>query len=73
MGQNAAMDEPKPFDIHPPARAEAMACSGIVLAALAVSFAITQDRLTWLLETVWVMVALPLLAIAPPRLVAVLP
>lgn len=62
MGQNAAMDEPKPFDIHAPARAEAMACIGIVLAALAVSFAITQDRLTWLLETVWVMAALPLIA-----------
>ena len=62
MGQNAAMDQPKPFDIHAPARAEAMVCIGIVLAALAVSFAITQDRLTWLLETVWVMAALPLIA-----------
>ncbi len=62
MGQNAAMDESRPFAIHAPTRLEAWACIGIVLAALAVSFAITRDRLTWLLETVWVMAALPLIA-----------
>ncbi len=34
----------------------------LVVAALLLSLAIARDRLTWLLETVWVIVALPVIA-----------
>jgi putative membrane protein len=34
----------------------------LVIAALLLSWFIARDRLTWLLETVWVMLALPLIA-----------
>lgn len=46
----------------PPSRIERIALPAVVVLALAVSFAIARDRLTWLLEVVWVLAALPLLA-----------
>jgi len=46
----------------PPTRAERVALVLLVVGALALSFAIARDRLTWLLETVWVLLALPLVA-----------
>ncbi|KAF1714593.1 hypothetical protein CSC71_04125 [Pseudoxanthomonas sangjuensis] len=47
---------------RPPARGERWLLAGGVALALAVSFWIARDRLTWLLETVWVIAALLLLA-----------
>ena len=47
---------------------------GAVALSMAVSFAVARDRMTWAMETVWVMLALPWLAvdrrIAPSRLLA---
>ena len=45
-----------------PSRIEAWALASAVLLALAASFWIARDRLTWLLETVWVLLALPFIA-----------
>ena len=53
---------PLPAIARPPARGEAWLLVAAVLAALLVSFAITGDRLTWLLETIWAMAGLALLA-----------
>ncbi len=47
---------------HPPARIERLLLVALVLMALAVSLWVTQDRLTWMLETVWVMVGLAIVA-----------
>jgi putative membrane protein len=47
---------------RPPSRIEARALAAVVLLALAASCWIAHDRLTWLLETVWVLLALPLVA-----------
>ena len=52
---------------RPPARGERWLLAGGVALALAVSLWIARDRLTWLLETVWVIVALPLFAWRWPR------
>ena len=46
----------------PPTRIERWLLAGGVVLALAVSLAIATDRLTWVLETVWVMVGLALIA-----------
>ncbi len=46
----------------PPSRIEAWGLAIVVVLALAVSFWIARDRLTWFLEVVWVMAALPLIA-----------
>ena len=46
----------------PPTRRECWLLAGATVLALAASFAIAGDRLTWLLETVWAMVGLALVA-----------
>ena len=46
----------------PPSRIERRMLLVLVVAALLLSLAIARDRLTWLLETVWVIVALPVIA-----------
>ena len=46
----------------PPAPVERRVLLALVVGALLLSLAIAHDRLTWLLETVWVMPALPLIA-----------
>jgi len=56
-----------PLIARPPTCPERWLLVGGVLLALAISFCIAHDRLTWLLETVWVMVALPLIAWRWPR------
>jgi putative membrane protein len=47
---------------RPPRRGERWILAGAVVLALAASGWIATDRLTWLLETVWVIAALPLIA-----------
>ena len=47
---------------HPPARIERLLLVALVLMALAVSLWVAQDRLTWMLETVWVMAGLAIVA-----------
>ena len=46
----------------PPTRRERWLLAGATMLALAASFAIAGDRLTWLLETVWAMAGLALVA-----------
>ena len=46
----------------PPTRRERWLLAGATVLALAASFAIAADRLTWLLETVWAMAGLALVA-----------
>ena len=46
----------------PPSPVERRLLPVLVVGALLLSLAIAHDRLTWLLETVWVMLALPLIA-----------
>jgi putative membrane protein len=53
--------------VQPPSRAERRALVGLLVLALIVSCVIAHDRLTWFLETVWVMVGLPLVAWRWPR------
>lgn len=60
--RQAASMEPAPQPRILPSRIERMFLVGGVVLALAISFFITQDRLTWLLETVWAMVGLVLIA-----------
>ena len=50
-----------------PSRAERWLLVLLVIAALWVSLAIARDRLTWLLETVWAMVGLAVIAWNWPR------
>ena len=52
---------------RPPGRSERRLLVALVAAALLLSFAVARDRLTWLLETVWIMAALPLIAWKWPR------
>lgn len=47
----------------PPASIERKLLLGIAIAALIVSGIAPKDRLTWLLEVIWVIVAVPLIAI----------
>jgi putative membrane protein len=47
----------------PPARHERIWLLAIVLAALLASGIAPKDRLTWLLEVIWVMVAIPIIAL----------
>lgn len=47
---------------HPPSRIERWLLCGGVLLALAISFLIAKDRLTWFLEVIWAMVGLVLVA-----------
>lgn len=47
---------------RPPARAEAWLLAGITVIALVASFFIAKDRLTWMLEVIWAMVGLALIA-----------
>ena len=51
----------------PPGRTERWLLAGVTVLALAVSFAIARDRLTWLLETIWAMVGLAIIAWRWPR------
>ena len=46
----------------PPTRFERFVLLAVVAVALAWSLAIARDRMTWLLEVIWVIAALPLLA-----------
>jgi putative membrane protein len=46
----------------PPSALERRLLPALVVGALLLSLAIAHDRLTWLLETVWVLLALPLIA-----------
>jgi putative membrane protein len=46
----------------PPTRFERFVLLAVVVLALAWSLVVARDRLTWLLEVVWVIAALPLLA-----------
>lgn len=52
---------PRPATI--PAQGERRFLVALVAAALAWSVLVSSDRLTWLLEVVWVLLALPLLAV----------
>ena len=54
--------EPAPHPHVIPTRGERIVLAGGVLLALAGSFLIARDRLTWFLETVWVMAGLVLVA-----------
>ena len=54
------MDTPR--IAFPPTRRERWLLAGATVLALAASFAIAGDRLTWLLETVWALVGLALVA-----------
>ena len=47
----------------PPSPVERRLLLALVVGALLLSLAIAHDRLTWLLETVWVMLALPFIAL----------
>ncbi|TBR08831.1 MAG: DUF2238 domain-containing protein, partial [Lysobacter sp.] len=51
----------------PPSRLEAGALVILVALALLASFVIARDRLTWLLEVVWVLLVLPWLLLARVR------
>ena len=53
--------------IRTPSPREGRVLVAVVLLALAVSGAIAHDRLTWLMETIWVMAGLPLVLRAWPR------
>ena len=53
--------------VRSPSPREGRALVAVVLLALAVSGIVAHDRLTWLMETVWVMVGVPLLLWAWPR------
>ncbi|GAB1595064.1 DUF2238 domain-containing protein [Lysobacter claricitrinus] len=57
-----------------PSRIEGALLLGVVALAMVVSCIVARDRMTWAMETVWVMLALPWLAIdrrlAPTRLLA---
>src|SRR6476619_5051858 len=57
-----------------PSRTEGVLLLGGVALAMLVSFVVARDHMTWAMETVWVMLALPWLAIdrrlAPTRLLA---
>jgi putative membrane protein len=53
--------------VRTPARGEGRWLVAIVVLALAVSGAIAHDRVTWLMETIWVMAGLPLVLWAWPR------
>jgi putative membrane protein len=46
---------------QPPTRKEAMALAAVVVVALLWSGIVANDRLTWLLEVVWIVLALPVL------------
>ena len=46
---------------QPPTRKEAMALTAVVVVALLWSGIVASDRLTWFLEVVWILLALPLL------------
>ena len=47
--------------VQPPTRKEAMALTAVVVVALLWSGIVASDRLTWFLEVVWILLALPLL------------
>jgi putative membrane protein len=47
----------------PPSRPERIALLMLVIGALLVSAVAPKDRMTWLLETVWVIVAIPVIAL----------
>jgi putative membrane protein len=51
----------------PPVRAERWVLVGLAVLALAVSGIDPKDRLTWLLEVIWVIAALPILALTWSR------
>ena len=51
----------------PPTRIERVVLLAVVVLALGWSLVVARDRLTWLLEVVWVIAALPLLAWRWPR------
>ena len=53
--------------VRTPTPGEGRALVAAVLLALAASGVIAHDRLTWLMETIWVMAGLPLLLWAWPR------
>ena len=57
------MSEPKPTIAVPPSPPERKLLLGIVAIALIVSGIAPKDRLTWLLETVWVMIATPIVVL----------
>lgn len=59
--------EPAPWPRVLPSRLERFVLVAGVALALGVSFFIARDRLTWLLETVWVMVGLALVVWRWPR------
>lgn len=50
------------FPARTPAPLERAILLALVLGALLLSLAIARDRLTWLLETAWILLALPLIA-----------
>jgi putative membrane protein len=53
--------------VHAPSPREGRALVALVVAALAVSGLVAHDRLTWFMETIWVMAGLPLVLWAWPR------
>jgi len=48
--------------VRPPTRTEGWILAGVVALALAASAVGARDRMTWFMEVVWVIVALPLIA-----------
>ena len=65
-----------PTRVRMPTRPQGALLLGGVALALLASFLVARDRMTWAMETVWVMLALPWLALdrrlRPTRLLAVL-
>ena len=65
-----------PARVRVPSRVLAVVLLAVVALALAASLWVASDRMTWAMETVWVMLALPWLALdrrlRPTRLLAVL-
>ena len=51
----------RPSIVQPPTRREAMALAAVVVVALCWSGIVANDHLTWFLEVVWILLALPLL------------
>ena len=63
------MSSPSPvFPAVTPARSEGAALWLLIAIALAASFWVTQDLLTWFLELFWVVIALPFLLVFWKRL-----
>jgi putative membrane protein len=70
----ATIDPRMALHVRGPSKTEVILLAGGVALALLLSFAVARDRMTWLMEVVWILVALPWLAVdrrlRPTRLLA---